>query len=91
MSWLTGVCPGPWYRVRRERRGSRGFLMPTEIVTIIKQRDPRQVIGEAIDLLMDTEDVSREAAFELLVQDSWSGPRRRVREAAAEMITAGGR
>ncbi len=64
---------------------NRGFLMRSEIENMIDLLGPREVIGQAIDLLMITEDMSRDAAFELLVQDS-SHSHRRVRETAAEII-----
>ena len=52
---------------------------------IIELLGPREVIGQAIDLLMTRDEVSRDAAFELLVQDS-SGSHRKVRDVAAEVI-----
>lgn len=59
--------------------------MSSETENIIEQLGPREVIGQAIDLLMDRDDVSRDAAFELLVAGS-SESRRRVRDTAAEII-----
>jgi AmiR/NasT family two-component response regulator len=44
----------------------------------------RAVIGRAVELLMIREDVSRDAAFELLVQRS-SGSQLKVREIGAEV------
>ena len=52
---------------------------------IIELLGPRAVIGQAIDVLMATCDVSRDGAFEMLVQDS-SGSRRKVRETAAAIV-----
>ncbi len=59
--------------------------MAGDVENIIELLGPREVIGQAIDLLMSTTDVSRDAAFELLVQES-SSTHRRVRETAAEII-----
>jgi AmiR/NasT family two-component response regulator len=59
--------------------------MPSDAENIIELLGPREVIGQAIDLLMDRDDVSRDAAFELLVQGS-SESRRKVRVTAAEII-----
>ena len=52
---------------------------------IIELLGPREIIGKAIELLMATCDVSRDAAFEMLVQDS-SGSRRKVRDTAAAIV-----
>ncbi|MET0998185.1 MAG: ANTAR domain-containing protein [Marmoricola sp.] len=52
---------------------------------MIELLGPREVIGQAIDVLMERDDMSRDAAFELLVQGS-SGSHRKVREVAAEII-----
>jgi AmiR/NasT family two-component response regulator len=59
--------------------------MPSEVENIIELLGPREIIGQAIELLMAREDVSRDAAFELLVHGS-SGSHRRVREIAAEIV-----
>ena len=59
--------------------------MPSDVETIIGLLGPREVIGQAVDLLMATEDVSRDDAFELLVQGS-SDSARKVREIAAEVV-----
>ncbi len=59
--------------------------MASEVENIIELLGPREVIGQAVNLLMDRNDVSREAAFELLVQSS-SGSQQKVRETAAEII-----
>ena len=59
--------------------------MSTDGQNIIELLGPREVIGQAIDLLMVTCDVSRDAAFEMLVQDS-SGSHRKVRDTAAAII-----
>ena len=59
--------------------------MASEVENIIELLGPREVIGQAVNLLMDRNDVSREAAFELLVQSS-SGSHQKVRETAAEII-----
>ena len=59
--------------------------MPSDDQNIIELLGPREVIGQAIDVLMATCDVSRDAAFEMLVQDS-SGSHRKVRDTAAAII-----
>lgn len=59
--------------------------MSSEVDNLIELLGPREVIGQAIDLLMDEDDVSRDAAFELLVQES-AESHRRVRETAAQII-----
>lgn len=59
--------------------------MPADIENIIELLGPREVIGQAVDLLMTRDDVSRDTAFEMLVRSS-SHPHRKVREAAAEII-----
>jgi AmiR/NasT family two-component response regulator len=59
--------------------------MSSEVENIIELLGPREVIGQAIDALMTDEHVSRDGAFELLVQGS-SGSHRKVREIAAEII-----
>jgi AmiR/NasT family two-component response regulator len=52
---------------------------------IIELLGPREVIGQAIALLMATNEVSRDAAFSMLVRDS-SLSRRTVREVAAAIV-----
>jgi AmiR/NasT family two-component response regulator len=80
------VCPGPRYRAPpRELRKPGVYLLPSDTENIIELLGPREVIGQAIDLLMTRDDVTRDAAFELLVQGS-SGSHRKVREIAAEII-----
>ena len=59
--------------------------MAPEVENIIELLGPQEVIGQAIDLLMTRDDVSRDAAFELLVQSS-SDAHRKVRETAAQII-----
>jgi len=59
--------------------------MTSDAENIIELMGPREVIGQAIDALMDRDDVSRDAAFGLLVQDS-SNSHRTVRETAAEIV-----
>lgn len=60
--------------------------MAEHVAHIIELLGPREVIGQAVDLLMTRDDVSRDAAFELLVQSS-SDSHCRVRETAAEIIS----
>jgi AmiR/NasT family two-component response regulator len=59
--------------------------MAAELENVIELLGPRQVIGQAIDLLMSLHGVSRDAAFEMLVHGS-CGARRRVRDIAAEVV-----
>ena len=59
--------------------------MPSDDQNIIELLGPREVIGQAIEVLMATCDVNRDAAFEMLVQDS-SGSHRKVRETAAAIV-----
>ena len=59
--------------------------MPSDVKTIIELLGPREVIGQAVDVLMSRDDVSRDDAFELLVQGS-SDSTRKVREIAAEIV-----
>jgi AmiR/NasT family two-component response regulator len=59
--------------------------MTHDVQSIIEELGPREVIGQAVDLLMTQDDVSRDDAFELLVQRS-SGTHRKVRETAAAII-----
>ncbi len=63
--------------------------MPTVDQNVIELLDPREIIGQAIDLLMDTSGVSRDAAFEMLVQVS-SCSHRKVRETAAAIVQQAG-
>ena len=81
--WWSAPDPGTAHQ--HATCGSPGFLMPSDVEYIIELLGPREVIGQAIDVLMDRDEVSREAAFELLVQGS-SGSRRKVREVAAEIV-----
>jgi AmiR/NasT family two-component response regulator len=59
--------------------------MQTDDENIIELLGPRRVIGQAIDLLMASRHVSRDAAFEILVQRS-SGSHRKVRDVAAAVV-----
>jgi AmiR/NasT family two-component response regulator len=59
--------------------------MPADAENIIELLGPREVIGQAIGLLMTEDDVTRDGAFELLVQGS-SRSHRKVREIAAEIV-----
>ena len=52
---------------------------------MIELLGPREVIGQAIAFLMTRDDMSRDAAFEQLVQRS-SISHRTVRETAAEIV-----
>jgi AmiR/NasT family two-component response regulator len=59
--------------------------MPADVENIIELLGPRELIGQAIQVLMTEDDVSRDAAFEVLVQGS-SSSHRKVREVALEIV-----
>jgi AmiR/NasT family two-component response regulator len=59
--------------------------MPSDAENIIELLGPRDVIGQAVDLLMARNALSRDEAFELLVRHS-SDSHRKVRESAADII-----
>lgn len=59
--------------------------MSSEDKNIIELLGPREVIGRAIALLMTRDALTRDAAFDLLVQGS-SSSHRKVREFAAEIV-----
>lgn len=67
------------------RSANRGFLMPSDVETTIELLGPREVVDQAIDVLMARDDVSRDDAFELLVQGS-SDSHCRVLVFAAEIV-----
>jgi AmiR/NasT family two-component response regulator len=59
--------------------------MSADAENLIELLAPRELIGQAIQVLMTEDDVSRDAAFEVLVQGS-SRSHRKVREVAAEIV-----
>lgn len=59
--------------------------MSAETKNIIELMGPREVIGQAIALLMANHQVSRDAAFEMLVRGS-SVSGQRVRKIAEQII-----
>jgi AmiR/NasT family two-component response regulator len=59
--------------------------MPSDVENLIEPIGPREIIGQAVDVLMGRLDVSRDAALELLVRTS-SDSHRKVREIAAEIV-----
>jgi AmiR/NasT family two-component response regulator len=59
--------------------------LSSDVQNIVELLGPREVIGQAIAWLMATSDVSRDAAFEMLVRDS-SLSRQTVREVAAAIV-----
>jgi AmiR/NasT family two-component response regulator len=59
--------------------------MATDHENIIELLSPREVIGQAIDLLISHHGVNRDAAFAMLVHAS-SGSGRKVRDIAAEIV-----
>jgi AmiR/NasT family two-component response regulator len=59
--------------------------MATDVENIIDLLGPREVIGQAINLLMTDHGVNRDAAFALLVHGS-CGARRTVRDIAAGIV-----
>ncbi|MEO7351962.1 MAG: ANTAR domain-containing protein [Marmoricola sp.] len=59
--------------------------MSSDNENIIKLLGPREVIGQAIGLLMAQHDVDRDAAFAMLVQGS-ADSQEKVREVAATIV-----
>ncbi len=59
--------------------------MTSDVENIIELLGPREVIGQALALLMASYDVSRDAAFEMLVEGS-SDSHLKVREFAATIV-----
>jgi AmiR/NasT family two-component response regulator len=59
--------------------------MATDHENIIELLSPREVIGQAIDVLISHHGVNRDGAFAMLVHAS-SGSRRTIREIAAEIV-----
>lgn len=64
--------------------------MSSDDQDIIELLGPREVIGQAIAVLMATNDVSRDTAIETLVRDSCAS-QRTVREVAAAIAGQGRR
>jgi AmiR/NasT family two-component response regulator len=56
---------------------------------IIELLGPREVVGQALGVLMASHDLSRDAAFEMLIEGS-CGSHRRVREFAAAIVEQAG-
>jgi AmiR/NasT family two-component response regulator len=59
--------------------------MSADVENIIELLGPRELIGQAIQVLMTEDEMSRDGAFELLVRGS-SSSHRRMREIAAEIV-----
>jgi AmiR/NasT family two-component response regulator len=59
--------------------------LSSDVQNIVELLGPREVIGQAIACLMATNDVSRDAAFAILVRDS-AMSRQTVREVAAAIV-----
>jgi AmiR/NasT family two-component response regulator len=59
--------------------------MTADVENIVELLGPREIIGQAITVLMARNGVSRDAAFEILVQDS-SASKRKVRDIAASIV-----
>ena len=59
--------------------------MPSDAENIIELLGPREVIGQAIDVLMLRDALSRDDAFQLLVLAA-SDSRRKVVDTAADII-----
>jgi AmiR/NasT family two-component response regulator len=59
--------------------------LSSDVQNIIELLGPREVVGQAIALLMAANDISRDAAFASLVSDS-SLSRRTVREVASAVV-----
>ena len=75
----------PVVPTKTPHREEAGFLMSSDDANLIELFGPREVIGRAIDALMDRDGVDRDAAFEQLVDGS-SKSHRRVRDVAAEIV-----
>jgi AmiR/NasT family two-component response regulator len=84
--WCTGDLPRtPVTRTFVRSTRVPGFRLSSEVQNIVELLGPREVIGQAIAWLMATNDVSRDAAFAMLVRDS-SLSRQTVREVAAAIV-----
>jgi hypothetical protein len=84
--WLTGDLPRtPVPRTYTRKLRRPGFLISSDVENIIELLGPRQVIGQALALLMASYDVNRDAAFEMLVEGS-SDSHLSVREFAATIV-----
>jgi AmiR/NasT family two-component response regulator len=59
--------------------------LSSDVQNIVELLGPREVIGQAIAWLMATNDVSRDAAFAMLVRHSTLS-RQTVREVAAAIV-----
>ncbi len=59
--------------------------MPSENEALIEALGPREVIGQAVGMLMTRHNVDEAAAFEMLVQES-SDSHENVREIAATIV-----
>lgn len=85
-AWESGDLPRTRHRVHLLRFVEvRGSLMSADVDDIVERLGPRAVIGQAVDVLMTRDGVSRDDAFEMLVQRS-SSSHRKVRETAAEVV-----
>jgi AmiR/NasT family two-component response regulator len=65
-----------------------GFRLSSDVQNIIELLGPREVIGQAVSLLMASRGVSRDAAFGLLVCDS-ARSHQTVRQIAATLVMQG--
>lgn len=83
--WLPTPDPGstPQSAFRRDR----GAVISTDFENIIELLGPQEVIGRAIAVLIAEREVSRDAAFEILVQDS-AAAHETVRETAASIVSS---
>ena len=61
------------------------ILLPSEDDALIAALGPREVIGQAVGLLIEQHQVDEAAAFEMLVQGSSDSPKH-VREIAATIV-----
>jgi AmiR/NasT family two-component response regulator len=59
--------------------------MAADVENIIELLGPREVIGQAITVLMTKSDLSRDAAFEILVQGS-AASHRKMRDIATAVV-----
>jgi hypothetical protein len=84
-SWFTGDLPRTSVAHILAIYGTPGFFLSSDTQNIIELLGPREVIGQAIELLMAGDRVSRDTAFAMLVSSS-SQCQLSVREIAAQIV-----
>jgi AmiR/NasT family two-component response regulator len=63
--------------------------MSLDVDNIIELLGPHEVVGQALEVLMASHDLSRDAAFEMLIEGS-CGSHQRMREFAASIVEEAG-